>query len=54
MDWNDCFPIFVLGIVYKSSFLRHILYFNYVLDQHPGNNSEKYLASPFHASGRQI
>ena len=43
MDWIDCFPIFVFGVVCKSSFLEHIMYFNYVLDQHPGNNSEKYL-----------
>ena len=43
MDWIDCFPIFVLGVVYKRSFLGYILYFNYVLDQHSGNNSEKYL-----------
>ena len=55
MDWIDCFPIFVLGVIYKSSFLEHIMYFNYVLDQHPGiNNSEKYLATPLCASGRQI
>ena len=55
MDWIDCFPIFVLGVVYKSSFLEHIMYFNYVLDQHPGiNNSEQYLATPLCASGRQI
>ena len=37
MDWIDCFLIFVLGVVNKSSFLGHILYFNYVLDRHPGN-----------------
>ena len=54
MDWIDCFPIFVLDVIYKSSFLGHIMYFNYLLDQHLGNNSEKCLATPSCASGRQI
>ena len=54
MDWIDCFPIFVLDVIYKSSFMGHIMYFNYLLDQHLGNNSEKCLATPSCASGRQI
>ena len=37
MDWIDCFPIFILGVDYKSSFSGHIMYFSYVLDWHPGN-----------------
>ena len=52
MDWIDCFPIFVLGVVSKSSFLGHIMYFKNVLDWHPGNNFEKFLATPFCTSGR--
>ena len=62
MDWIDCFPIFVLGVIYKSSFLGHIMYFNDVFGRHPGNNNyfqdadqdycEKYLATPF-CTGQQ-
>ena len=37
MDWIDCFLIFILGVVYKSSFSGPIMYFSCVLDRHPGN-----------------